>query len=97
MKENVKIDGYILDKVRKESKRKGQTLGGFIELAAKQAVTPQYYVRDNCDEFRKFLDENKVKWKGADHGTIVVSVFDPVDLGIKFGIHKAINDPTYKK
>ena len=97
MKENVKLDGDLLDKIRKESKRRGQTIGGFIELSAKQTLTPQYFVRDNCDEFRKFLDENKVKWKSAELGTMIIGVFDPVDFGIKFGIYKALNDPKYKK
>jgi hypothetical protein len=97
MKENVKIDGDLLTKVRKESKKRAQTIGGFIELATKQSITPQYFVRDNCDAFHKFLDDNKIKWKGAEHFTIVMDVHDPVDLGVRFGIYKAQNDPAYKK
>lgn len=97
MKENTKVDGDILEKVRKECVKRGQTIGGFMELAAKQSLSPKYFVHDNSDAFRKFLDDNSIKWRASEHSTEVHNIFSPVDLGIKFGIYKAQNDPAYKK
>jgi hypothetical protein len=39
MKENVKIDGAIVEKVRKRIKKTKQTIGGFFELSAAAMIT----------------------------------------------------------
>lgn len=93
MKDNVKIDRELLGKVRKESKKKEQTIGGYIELAVKQALSPQYGIWDNCDAFRKYLDDKKIKWRSGGHSTIVIDVADPIKLGMEWGVYEHLNKP----
>lgn len=97
MKESIKIDGVIADKVRREAKKRAQKIGGFLELAAKQAISPQYFHHDNSDAFRKYLDDNKIKWKPSEHSTILVDVSDPFRIGMEWGIFKYKNSPYYKE
>ena len=96
MKESVKIDADVLKKVRNESPKKGQTIGGFIETAIKHRLKPSFVVFDNSDKFIEYLESKKLKYKNNGHSTIV-EVGEPIEFGIEWGIYKALNDPKYKK
>lgn len=96
MKQNVKVDPSVVEKVKRASKKRGQTMGGFVESAIKQFITPEFVVFDNSDAFHSFLKTKNVKFKPNGHSTIV-EVGEPIELGIEWGIYKALNDPKYKK
>lgn len=97
MKESIKIDGLIADKVRKEAKKRAQTIGGFLEQAAKQSITPQYIHFDNSNAFIEYLEKRGIKHKCLGHETVLIDIKDPVSIGMEWGIYKAQNDPHYKK
>lgn len=96
MKENIKVDAAIADKVRKAAKKRGQTIGGFAESAIKQFITPRFVVFDNSHAFHEYLKGKNVKFEPNGHSTIV-EVGEPVEFGVEWGIYKALNDPKYKK
>lgn len=96
MKESVKINATLLGKVRKEAKKRGQTIGGFLEVAALQSISPMYNHLDNSQEFEKFLKKEGIAYSNNGHFTTLIGTHDPVGIGVKFGIYKALNDPAYK-
>ena len=97
MKETVKVDADLLGKVRRHTKKTKQTIGGFFEFtAAKEMDGPKFETHDNSDKFLEFLSSREIRHKCLGHTTVVMSVLDPIQLGVSFGIYKAQNDPAYK-
>jgi hypothetical protein len=97
MKESVKINSTLLGKVRREAKKRGQTISGFLEVAALQSIAPLYNHHDNSTEFEKFLEREGIKYSPNGGFTTLIGCHDPIGVGVKFGIYKAQNDPAYKK
>lgn len=97
MKESVKIESAIVNKVRKAAKKNGQTMSGYLEKAAQQALCPQYAVFDNSHAFIKYLDEKGIEHIPGGHTTILVNLPDPVSFGIEWGVYKYQNSPYYEK
>lgn len=96
MKESVKINATLLGKVRKEAKKRGQTISGFLEVAALQSMSPLYNYGDNCDEFHAFLTREGIKYSPNGSFTTLIGANDPIGIGVKWGMYKRENDPKYK-
>ena len=96
MKENVKIDKVILTKVRARSKKMGMTIGGYVEMWLKHSFIPRYNIGDNSDAFRRYLDENKIKYESNGSFTTLIDVSDPISVGMEWGVYKYQNSPFYK-
>lgn len=96
MKENVKVDSSLVDKVRKRVKKTGQTIGGFFEMAAYESFSmTKFEAGYNSDAFRAYLDMRGIKWKP--NGSFTTIFWDkPFDLGEEWGIYKYQNSPQYK-
>lgn len=94
--ESVKVDAKVVSKVRSHVEKTKQTIGGFFALSIRQTLSPQYAVRDNSDAFRKYLDDKGIKYKQADHFTILMDIHDPVGFGVDWGMYKLQNAPQYK-
>jgi hypothetical protein len=72
MKESVKIESKVLDSVRKRIKTTGQTIGGFIELAAEKELTKKSFeAPESSGIFRKYLDNRGIKYKALPLSTII--------------------------
>lgn len=95
MKESVKVNATLLGKVRKEAKKRGQTIGGFLEMAALQSIHPLYNYGENCDEFIAFLNRKGIKYSLNGSFTTLIGVSDPVGIGVEWGIYKNRNKHPY--
>jgi hypothetical protein len=54
------------------------------------------YIDDNSNAFTEFLDKEGIKWTAAGHSTGVPGNINLYNLGVKWGIYKAQNDPSMK-
>lgn len=93
---SIKVDVNSIKAAKKQIKGTKVTIGECFEMAINRMVNPMYGVRDNCDEFRKFLDGKGIKWNPADHSTIIVGNVDIYSLGYEFGIYAAKNNSSLK-
>lgn len=97
MKENIKVDSDLLGKVRKKVKKTGQTISGFFEIAAVEALYPSYEAPLNSDKFREYLDAKGIKWKSNGSFTTVFDVNNPIGLGMDWAIYERENNPKYRQ
>ena len=93
MKESVKIDAALVDKVRRRVKKTKQTIGGFFEAAAESSLVIKTSTPDNCDAFENFLTERGITWKNNGHYTTIFGVSDPIGLGVEYGEYRAKHKP----
>lgn len=93
---SVRIDVYLVKKMRAISKKKGRTIRWEIEEAITHSVSPKYNIGENSDALHAYLNSMGIKFK-PNGGFTTVEVQDPVSFGIEWGIYKAKNDPAYKK
>jgi hypothetical protein len=50
-----------------------------------------YYVADNSDAFRNWLDKKGIEWTPAEHYTAIHLPNDIFDIGMEFGVYKYIH------
>lgn len=95
-KSSIKVEKKTIRLVKKSVKGTKTTIGEYFDAAAKKILTPRYAVRDNCDEFRKFLDGRGIKYECADHSTIILGIVDIYNIGYDFGVYAAKNNPAIR-
>lgn len=96
-KTSIKVDAKIVKRVKKYVNNTKLTIGDYFEDAATMQLSPRCPVHDNSVAFRGWLKKEGVAFEERDHFTTITGIHELFQLGVKFGIYKALNDPAFKK